>query len=414
MTPAVNQPFPEGGLTAWLTVLGGSMVFFCTFGAVQSFGVYQDYYTRTGLSEYPPSDVSWIGSLQVCLMFLLGLPVGRLFDAGYFHGLVAGGSLLYLVSIFTLSLARPHHYYENILAQGVGIGLGMGLLFLPSVSITSHYFKARRSLAMGFVMGGSSLGGVIFPIMQNHIFASNGGFPWGVRAAGFLCLFLLVSANFLMRTRLPSRKHRLQDVEPPRLRALFSDVPFMTYCLSAFFIIWGLFFPFFYLQLFAALHGVESRLTIYAIPILNASSFLGRTIPSFLADIWGPFNVAIPMTVIAGALIFALFGASTSPGMLVFAILYGFFSGAFISLTVPIAASFSKSVTEVGLRVGILCFFLAFAILTGSPIAGALLRPPSYTWYRPVVFAGVVVLFGALLLIVSRGMVARQKGVRKL
>lgn len=55
---------PEGGIRAWLTVMGGfvlfstslvsncdfllefsAMVSFCTFGIVQSFGVYQDYYT---------------------------------------------------------------------------------------------------------------------------------------------------------------------------------------------------------------------------------------------------------------------------------------------------------------------------------------------------------------------------------
>lgn len=62
----VPPPFPEGGLQAWLTVLGGyvprlvhmtlsdhlltpcsirSMILFCTFGAVQSFGVYQAYYS---------------------------------------------------------------------------------------------------------------------------------------------------------------------------------------------------------------------------------------------------------------------------------------------------------------------------------------------------------------------------------
>jgi len=57
------QDFPEGGLRAWLTVIGGyashslrswasfliqytfrTMVAFCTFRVVQSFGVYQDYY----------------------------------------------------------------------------------------------------------------------------------------------------------------------------------------------------------------------------------------------------------------------------------------------------------------------------------------------------------------------------------
>lgn len=54
-----------------------------------------------------------------------------------------------------LSLVQPHHYYQNLLAQGVGIGLGMGLIMLPSLSIASHYFRRRRSLAIGFVVGGN-------------------------------------------------------------------------------------------------------------------------------------------------------------------------------------------------------------------------------------------------------------------
>ena len=105
-----------------------------------------------------------------------------------------------------LSLVQPHHYYQNILAQGVGVGTGMGLLFLPSISVASHYFKVRRSTAMGVVLSGSSIGGVVYPIMQNHIFHGPGGFAWGVRAAGFVCLFMLINANLIMRTRLPPRE----------------------------------------------------------------------------------------------------------------------------------------------------------------------------------------------------------------
>lgn len=54
-----------------------------------------------------------------------------------------------------LSLAKPHNYYQNFLSQGIGMGLGMGMLFLPALSITSHYFRRRRSLAMGLVMAGA-------------------------------------------------------------------------------------------------------------------------------------------------------------------------------------------------------------------------------------------------------------------
>jgi len=34
------------------------------------------------------------------------------------------------------------------------MGLGMGMMFLPSLAITSHYFRVKRSLAMGCVIAG--------------------------------------------------------------------------------------------------------------------------------------------------------------------------------------------------------------------------------------------------------------------
>ncbi|KAG6833145.1 hypothetical protein H0H87_010859 [Tephrocybe sp. NHM501043] len=52
-----NAPgFPEGGIQAWFTVLGGTIVTFCTFGVVQSFGVYQDYYTVSSYASIPPAN----------------------------------------------------------------------------------------------------------------------------------------------------------------------------------------------------------------------------------------------------------------------------------------------------------------------------------------------------------------------
>jgi hypothetical protein len=56
-----------------------------------------------------------------------------------------------------LSLAKPHQYYQIFLAQGIGMGIGMGLLFLPAISVTSHYFRKRRAAAMGVVLSGKYL-----------------------------------------------------------------------------------------------------------------------------------------------------------------------------------------------------------------------------------------------------------------
>ena len=40
---------------------------FSTFGLTNAYGVYQDYYVRFHLSNYPPSTIGWIGAFQVFL-----------------------------------------------------------------------------------------------------------------------------------------------------------------------------------------------------------------------------------------------------------------------------------------------------------------------------------------------------------
>jgi len=143
---------PDGGLRAWLSVLGGWIVLFCTFGYSASFGVYQNFYTLKGTSS--ASNISWIGSLQLFLMMALSLPVGKLCDEGYFHHTQIAGSLIFVFSLFMLSLADPTKYYQLVLAQGIGLGLGSGLIFSPALSIQAHHWKKRRAFAMGVVVTG--------------------------------------------------------------------------------------------------------------------------------------------------------------------------------------------------------------------------------------------------------------------
>jgi MFS family permease len=51
-------------------------------------------------------------------------------------------------------------FWQVVLAQGIGMGIGSGIIFLPSISIISHYFMKRRALAMGICTTGSSTGGM--------------------------------------------------------------------------------------------------------------------------------------------------------------------------------------------------------------------------------------------------------------
>jgi len=397
---------PDGGTQAWLSVLGGWLVCFCTFGFASSFGVFEDYYVRLGASS--SSNISWIGSLQLFFLFFMGFPAGKLFDAGYFHETTAFGILLYVFSLMMLSLANPKRYYQVLLAQGVGAGIGSGLLLVPALSVQSHHWRRLRSLAMGIVFTGSACGGIVYPIMVNQLFYNGVGFAWGVRAAAFLTLGLLVLANFCLTTRLPSARDRLRGGPEPRVLRILVDPPYMLANVGAFLGLWGVFLPYFYLQVFVRVHQLSSTLAFYTIAILNAASVVGRTLPNALADHIGVFNMLIPTTAITGALVFVMFAATTPGGVIAFAIVYGFFSGALISLIAPTLASLSSSPEEVGIRIGFGYCFCSLAMLTGTPINGALLGPED-RWAGPVVFSGVVMLAGAVFLAAARECVVRRK-----
>ncbi|GJJ14671.1 hypothetical protein Clacol_008937 [Clathrus columnatus] len=126
--PPPQVTFPNGGLVAWLN--------------------------REFLSEHSPSQISWIGSVQVFLQFFLAPISGRLTDNGYFNHLLLFSSILLVFSMFMLSLAHPHHYYEVFLPQALGQGIAMGCMFLPSVTILAQYFSVRRSIVMGLGVSG--------------------------------------------------------------------------------------------------------------------------------------------------------------------------------------------------------------------------------------------------------------------
>ncbi|KAG9103680.1 hypothetical protein FRC06_008931 [Ceratobasidium sp. 370] len=386
---------PDGGVVAWTTVAGAWLVLFCTFGYVNAFGVFEDYYSREYLTNKTSSDIAW------------GLVSGKLFDAGYFHLTIAAGSLIYTFCLFMLSLAKENQYYQVFLPQAVGLGIGLGLLFLPSIGVISHHFRRRRSLAMGIVTSGSSCGGIVFPIMLNKIF-QRAGFAWGVRSTAFVILGCFTAANFMMRTRLPPKSQR-PATPPPDVKGIVTDTAFQLSVAGAFLVMLGLFLPFFYLQLFAINHGLDHTLAFYSLAILNAASIFGRTIPNFVADKYGPFNLLIPCATISGVLIFAMFGVKSSGALVVFGLLYGFFSGAFISLVPPVFVSLSRNMQEIGLRMGLAFFVLGFSALTGTPIAGALLST-QFTWWKPILFSGVVVLAGAALLSAARRIHSKRKG----
>jgi len=166
------------------------------------------------------------------------------------------------------------------------------------------------------------------------------------------------------------------------------------------------------LAVYAQSKGIEENLAFYSLPIVNAASIFGRILPNFVADKIGPYNMIIPFSFCSGVLIFGWLGVNSRAGLIVFALLYGFFSGAFISLLPSIFMSLAFNVGEMGVRVGLGFFGSAFGALTGTPIAGALLGD-DLQWWKPSVFAGISVFAGTICLIIARHLHAKEKGTWK-
>ncbi|RGP69729.1 putative potassium channel beta subunit [Fusarium sporotrichioides] len=59
-----EKPVANGGLVAWLGVLGAWLMFFITWGPAGSFGVFEAYYKSGMLSSYSESTIAWIDQYQ--------------------------------------------------------------------------------------------------------------------------------------------------------------------------------------------------------------------------------------------------------------------------------------------------------------------------------------------------------------
>ncbi|KAK7044474.1 MFS general substrate transporter [Favolaschia claudopus] len=397
---------PDGGFVAWRTVVGAWLVMLSTFGYVFAFGVQEDYYVRFYLANHTPSSIGWIASFQLTMPFLLAPISGKLFDDGGFHALEICGGLLFTFSVFMLSLAKPGQYYQIFLAQGVGMGVGLGLTFLPTLGIVVHHFKNKRGLASGIVLSGSSTGATIFPIMFNHLIPKL-GFGGTIRATAAIIPPCLVVGNLLMRTRLPSRRNRPAGPSV-NVKAFFAEAEYIWAILGLFFSALGVYFPIIYIQLFSVQHKVDNTLAFYSVAMMNVSGGFVRILANHLGDLCGPFNVQLTCSICCGAVIWAMLGIHNGASLVVISILYGAFSGAWISLGFACIASMARSPAEVGARSGIALAFMSLGVLVSSPIQGALLGH-TFTWINAVAFSTTLMFAGAACCATARTLLARRK-----
>ena len=357
-----------------------------------TFGVYQTYYESGQLWSSSSSDISWIGSIQSLMVLLVGSITGPIYDRGYLTLLLIVGS--FGVVFGHMMLSHCQTYWQSLLAQGFVIGMGAGCLYIPSIAIMPSYFSTKIGLVIGLAASGSSMGGIIYPIMFYKLI-DQVGFAWSVRILGFTALATLLIPISVMKMR----------VQPAKIRSIidytaFRDVPFLFFTLGCLIGFIGLYTGFFYTSYYGQATGVTGEsLSFYLVPILNAGSVLGRTLPNILSDKIGPLNVIAPGALSVGAILLCYMAVVNTGGMIVVTLLFGFFSGIFIALPPVLYVALTEDKSKIGTRMGMGFACIGIGVLCGGPAAGAILGGDSSNlqWTGVWTYAGVASLIAGFM-----------------
>ncbi len=224
------------------------------------------------------------------------------------------------------------------------------------------------------------------------------GFGWAMRTCAFVNLFLLTIPNITVRCFQPPVPKKVTGAQ---LAKPFREVDYLLVAAGFLFLTYGVFVPLNYLPVQAASTGLDPNLVQYLLPILNGASLFGRLFAGFMGDKVGRFNILIGCCYMSGIWILALWISDSSQlALIAFSALFGFSSGAYISLVTPIVAQISP-LPEIGFRTGIVFFVASIGGLTTNPLSGALIDSSAgYTGMK--IFAGIFCLVGTTFILVER------------
>ncbi|CAN9319547.1 unnamed protein product [Alternaria alternata] len=331
----------DGGRAAWLTVAGSILVYYASFGVMNSFGFFQNYYSSDFLKQTPPSTIAFIGTLQMALMNFLAALSGALCDRYGVKYLYLGSGTGTALALVMLSSIHRGQFWLVLMTQGLLMGLTIAFGVQPALTVVGRHFKERRALAMGLVSTGSALGGIGFPLMFEQ---------------------LLPKVGFSNSLRLAAVKI-----------AGFLDRSYAVLCIGTWFAILGLWIPAYYLKSYANAVYTGNTVSKYFLCMLNGSSIIGATFGGFLGDHIGRLNLLWPITFVSGCLCLFLWLLSTSMATLIFFVcVYGFCTSSVTALPPSVIGQITSD-DKLGARIGAFYSVIAIASLIGTPIGGSLI-----------------------------------------
>ncbi|KAG8842704.1 hypothetical protein FRB96_004822 [Tulasnella sp. 330] len=390
--PIANEDdYPEGG-RGWLVVLGAFIYAGLVLGWPLSWGVFQSYYlkynTFPGASQ---TTLSTLGTVQNGIMTIVAFVSGKLGDRYGYKVFVVTGSILSCIGL--LSAAFSTTLWQHFITQGLIPGLACGIMFPMIASYPSMWFKRRRALATGIVIGGSSFGGGVASLLTRAMLTKLGlRKTLLVYFAIYAVLFIV--AAFLVKSRGPRRRvEKIEWID----RAQFKDPVFWSLAMCMLFTTFGYLPSYIFITTFTLdkVPNISTQLSVAPVAVMNFSSAIGRIAVGLVADRIGVANATFGAIMVSSLAQLVLWNLAEGYAMImILSVLVGCFGGCFISLLAPVIARIFGT-RKLATLSGLLVLFNLPGNFGGPPLAGAILSATG-NWHAAITYAGGVQMVGGL------------------
>ncbi|THU78572.1 MFS general substrate transporter [Dendrothele bispora CBS 962.96] len=398
--PMAEMTYPDGGLRAWLVVLGCFMFACSCMGWGLVWGILQDYYHTNMFPDTKLSILSTAGGLCNFTMNGSSYLFGGLGDRfGYKRMIAISCFLAYCCLLASAFTTKVYHLF---LFQGGLLGLSQGIAMPLYMSLSSQWFLKRRGLATGLAVSGAGIGAgfeslIIRPMLVNL------GFRRTMIIYSSMQAVVWITAWFLIKERIPRGRNANSKRRwlPKKVTGSFYSV-----ALSMFFGIFGYLSPYYFSSTYTRqmAPSIDPSSLLISIPLvlMNFCLGFGRMTAGLLADIFGPINMFFCSFFFGGLLqiIFWTF-ARSYPAIIVFSIFNGFVGSWYMSL-LPVVCAELFSVEGLSTVTGFMILANSPGQFSGTSIAGAILSASDNNWTAVTMYSGSMQLIGAACILYAR------------
>lgn len=319
-----------------------------------------------------------LSSLQTALALATGVTVpavGWLLDTLEARFVIFGGTALAGSAFIIISRA---HSYGVMLAAYALLGLGISAAtLLPCSLVVANWFKERRGTALGIVMAGTSVGGMVMTLVAQRAIEVAG---WRIAFLILALPMLLVAAPLVLAT-VSTRPQGGKSLGLQEITSTLSGLEIgQALRRRSFWMIAAAQFSYSFATAAATLYtisclvfdGYEIGRAAEVWSLIFGLATAGKLIAGYAADyLSGRVTLALTLALMAIGQI-CLLGARSAVMLIGYILLYGVMSGAPLAL-IPMVIAESLGLKRFGSLAGLTGVFITVGAAAGPVVAGWML-----------------------------------------